>query len=97
MPHIFSWLGTYHTQILAGGFFVLQGTTLILLLVVARRVGAVKQQIQSITAQVEHYMKVVLDTEETPEGETSGQLPAKAQREEEENRLISAVLREIFP
>jgi uncharacterized membrane protein len=94
---IFSWVGTHHTLIMAGGFFAMQGMSLILLLIVVRRVQVVRQQIQAVVTQVEDYMKVVLDTEEAPEREASGQLAAGAHREEEENRLISAVLREIFP
>jgi hypothetical protein len=97
MSHIISWIQTYHTQIMTGASFVLQGIFLFLLLAVARQVWNIKRQMQAVVEQVAHYMKVVLDTEEVPEQESLGQAQAKTSGEEEENRLISAVLKEIFP
>jgi hypothetical protein len=88
---------TITAQLLTGVFFATQGVILLLLLVVAHRVRSVKRQMQNIVAQVEHYLAIVLDSETPQVSEQQVLTPERESREEEENRLISAVLREIFP
>jgi hypothetical protein len=97
MTNAMAWIEMYHAQILTGSFFALQGILLAVLLVVAQRVRAVKRQIQSISEQVQQYMKVVLDAESPQESEKQMEADAGKNFAEEESRLISAVLREIFP
>jgi predicted negative regulator of RcsB-dependent stress response len=78
----------------AGGIFVVQMILLVVQLVVAHRVRVVKRQLENITEQVQQYLRVVLDAEGPEESNTKN---AQKTFDEEESRLISAVLQEIFP
>lgn len=90
------------------GQLLLTGAVLMLLLVVlvnqARLLGRTKKlqkNIDGITEKVEAYLAVVMGTDE---GETAAEAESaqmeqqrSSRREEENSRLISAVLQEIFP
>jgi hypothetical protein len=82
---------------MTGGVFALQLLALLLLFVVARRVRLVRRQIRVITEKVEQYLAVVMEPESPGEPEPPVYTTIGKSREEEENRLILAVLKEIFP
>jgi hypothetical protein len=97
MPNFIVWMETYQTQLLTGGFFALQVLALLLLFIVARRVRRMRRQIRAITEKVEQYLAVVMEPESPGEPEPPVYATIGKSREEEENRLICAVLKEIFP
>lgn len=97
MTDVMAWIQTYQREILVGAFFAVQGFFLIFLAITAHRITVVRRKIDEITGQVADYLKVVLAAD--AEGEADKQIPAIETKSEDEaeNRLISAVLREIFP
>jgi hypothetical protein len=97
MSNIIAWMENYQTQLLTGGFFALQLFAVLQLFIVARRVRLVRRQIRAITEKVEQYLAVVMEPESPVEPEPPVYATIGKRREEEENRLISAVLKEIFP
>lgn len=76
----------------------------ILSLTAIHKINRTKKKLDHITGAVEGYLAAVLSDEEQPEEPVpEGTLQAENQnggyhsKEEEQNRLISAVLQEIFP
>jgi hypothetical protein len=97
MSTFIAWAEAYHTQILTGGFFALLGIQLVAQLVVAHRVSRIRRQIQAITEQVQHYLQVIMEGENSDSQGAFQESKASKANDEEDSRLIAAVLREIFP
>jgi hypothetical protein len=73
------------------------GLLVILALIAIQRTNSTKRKIERIAGEVEKYIAAVLE-EETGNCEAPGRKPDPGLPvEEEQNRLISAVLQEIFP
>jgi hypothetical protein len=73
------------------------GLLVILALIAIQRTNSTKRKIERIAGEVEKYIAAVLE-EENGNCEEPGRKPDPVlPGEEEQNRLISAVLQEIFP
>lgn len=91
-----------HTLLVVAGvvglFLLIQ---LILQIRLVRKMSRMQKKIDTITDKVGEYLAVVMDPEnESQEEKADADLKIsreKMQREEEETRIISAVLQEIFP
>lgn len=83
----------------AGAILLILSTLVILQIRLLQRVKRVQNKVDAVTERVENYLSVILESEaETEEMEQRAiALQEKIQREEEENRIISTVLQEIFP
>lgn len=97
MREIWLWMVEYQNLLVTMGFAFGQVLMLVILLVTAMRVRRMKNEMDKICEQVKNYLDYVLenDEDETPESDTDATVRAK--RDEEENRIISTVLQEIFP
>lgn len=100
MSEIILFVQTYG-QWLAAGIFAL---LLIVLLVnqfrLLRRVKKLQRNIDGIAAKVRDYLAVVMDSEEREpvrDARENRAVSAKGRNEEEDSRLVSSVLQEIFP
>lgn len=107
MTEILTWFQIYETEFTVGAFFALQGLLLLLLLVNGHRLKKIRRKMNQITKQAEEFLQSV-QAERKTEKVTAAEPEAvqkHAEREkheehkpeEEENGLITAVLREIFP
>ena len=91
-----------HTLLVVAGvvglFLLIQ---LILQIKLVRKMSRMQKKIDTITDKVGEYLAVVMEPEtESQEEKADADLKIsreKMQREEEETRIISAVLQEIFP
>lgn len=91
-----------HTLLIVAGivglFLLIQ---LILQIKLVRKMSRMQKKIDTITDKVGEYLAVVMEPEnESQEEKADADLKIsreKMQREEEETRIISAVLQEIFP
>ena len=79
------------------GFGAAQGIVLVILLVTARRVRMMKKEMDKVGAQVTNYLNIVLENEEENAPDANIARIENAKKDEEENRIISTVLQEIFP
>ncbi len=79
------------------GFGAAQGIVLVILLVTARRVRMMKKEMDKVGAQVKNYLNIVLENEEENAPDADIARIENAKKDEEENRIISTVLQEIFP
>ena len=79
------------------GFGAAQGIVLVILLVTARRVRMMKKEMDKVGAQVTNYLNIVLENEEENAPDADIARIENAKMDEEENRIISTVLQEIFP
>ena len=79
------------------GFGAAQGIVLVILLVTARRVRMMKKEMDKVGAQVTNYLNIVLENEEENAPDADIARTENAKKDEEENRIISTVLQEIFP
>lgn len=79
------------------GFGAAQGIVLVILLVTARRVRMMKKEMDKVGAQVTNYLNIVLENEEENAPDADIVRIENAKKDEEENRIISTVLQEIFP
>ena len=79
------------------GFGAAQGIVLVILLVSARRVRMMKKEMDKVGAQVTNYLNIVLENEEENAPDADIARIENAKKDEEENRIISTVLQEIFP
>ena len=97
MREIWLWMVEYQNLLVMMGFAFGQVLMLVILLVTAMRVRRMKKEMDKTCGQVKNYLDYVLenDEDETPESDTDATVRAK--RDEEENRIISTVLQEIFP
>ena len=75
-----------------------------LLLIALHKINKTKKMLKNITEAVENYLQEILAEEEQSAGQISLSAEQSEQKssetmskEEEQNRLISAVLQEIFP
>lgn len=107
MTEILTWLQTYETEFTVGAFFALQGLLLLLLLVNGHRLKKIRRKMNQITKQAEEFLqsmqaerkteKVTAEEAEPVQKHAEREKHEKQKPEEEENGLITAVLREIFP
>ena len=79
------------------GFGAAQGIVVVILLVTARRVRMMKKEMDKVGAQVTNYLNIVLENEEENAPDADIARIENAKKDEEENRIISTVLQEIFP
>ena len=79
------------------GFGAAQGIVLVILRVTARRVRMMKKEMDKVGAQVTNYLNIVLENEEENAPDADIARIENAKKDEEENRIISTVLQEIFP
>jgi hypothetical protein len=97
MTDVITWVQNYQREIMTVAFFAMQGICLLVLLVAAHRIAVVRKKMEQAVAQVEHYLQVVMENETVDTEEVKPCEVASVSVQEEENRLISTVLREIFP
>ena len=102
MTMIITWLETYWRETLFGLFWLLQGIFFITLMVTAHRTAVIKKKMKQICGKVEEYVNTVLSEDELSKEEQTGlqetAVPSSCDsRSEEESRIVSAVLKEIFP
>ena len=71
--------------------------TVSVLLVTARRVRMMKKEMEKVGGQVKNYLNIVLEGEQEDSSEIDDIKVQGLQKDEEENRIISTVLQEIFP
>lgn len=101
MQEILLFVQAHTLPIVAGivGLFLL--IQLILQIKLVRKMSRMQKKIDTITDKVGEYLAVVMEPEtESQEEKADADLKIsqeKMQREEEETRIISAVLQEIFP
>ncbi len=101
MQEILLFVQAHTLSIVAGivGLFLL--IQLILQIKLVRKMSRMQKKIDTITDKVGEYLAVVMEPEnESQEEKADADLKIsreKMQREEEETRIISAVLQEIFP
>ena len=102
MTMIVTWLETYWREVLFGLFWLTQGIIFISLMVTAHRTAVIRKKINRICSKVEEYVDAVLKEDEpirerTPAAESAATRTPTYSRSEEESRILSAVLKEIFP
>lgn len=97
MTDVIAWMQTYQREIMMGAFFALQGIFLLFLAIISYRIKVVGRKIDRITGQAESYLKAVLKENSGSDHTATVSEVGEKYADEEENRLISAVLREIFP
>lgn len=97
MTDILQWIITNREPVTVVGFGIIQTIILVVLLVASHRVHAMKKEMDRIVVQVKNYMDIVLENEEEELQKCNIDAMQKSRREEEENRIISSVLQEIFP
>lgn len=87
--------------LLVGGFGLLLFVILFVQISLLRRVGKMQRKINAVTERVGNYLEVIMESDPEPAPE-SKELAVrvseeKMRREEEESRIISSMLQEIFP
>ena len=97
MKEILLWMAAHQMLLEAIGFGAAQGIVLVILLVTARRVRMMKKEMDKVGAQVTNYLNIVLENEEENAPDADIARIENAKKDEEENRIISTVLQEIFP
>lgn len=97
MREILLWMAIHRTLLVATGFGVAQGIILVILLVTAHRVHVMKKEMDAVGVQVKNYLNIVLENEEEPVPPASTAAVESTEKDEEESRIISTVLQEIFP
>ena len=97
MTEIMLWMAEHQTTLIVGGFALAEVITLSVLLMTAHRVRAMKKEMDKVGEQVKNYLNIVLENEEEDSLEMDNIKMQNSRRDEEENRIISTVLQEIFP
>ncbi len=97
MTEIIAWVETYYMQLLVGAFFALQFLMVIMIAVASHRIALVRRNMKAIMTQVEHYLSVVLEADAQPNTKEEISRQEKRRMDEQENQIISTVLKEIFP
>ena len=102
MTMIVAWLETYWRETLFGLFWLMQAIFFITLVITAHRTAVIKKKMKQICAKVEEYVSAVLSEDEPVREEKANVqepvIPSSYDsRSEEESRIVSAVLKEIFP
>ena len=109
MNEVLTFLQNYGVGIVIG----CDGVLIAILIVCLKKVRATKKKLDMVTDCVQNYLSVIMDEESAEGGEEAKQQQkepkqinmeetvlrddAKSRVEEEQNRLISTVLQEIFP
>lgn len=101
MTIITAWLEIYWREVLFGLFWTMQGLFLILLITTAHRASVVRKKLNRILEKVEACVNS-MQKEDKPETQTAAvHIQNRPERDhkvaEEESRIISSVLKEIFP
>lgn len=97
MTEIMLWMAANRMLLFMVLFGLTQAIVLVILLVTARRIRMMKKEMDKVGAQVRDYLDIVLQNDEEDTLETKNVNLINAKRDEEENRIISTVLQEIFP
>lgn len=97
MTEMIQWITMHQKLILTIVFWLVQGMIFVVLFVTAHRVRLMKKEMDSVCAQVKSYLEIVLKNEEEDVQESQVAEWKKKQKDEEENRIITTVLREMFP
>ena len=97
MTEIMLWMAEQQTTLIVGGFALAEVITLSVLLMTAHRVRMMKKEMDKVGEQVKNYLNIVLENEEEDSLEMDNIKMQNSRRDEEENRIISTVLQEIFP
>ena len=97
MREIWLWMVEYQNLLVTMGFAFGQVLMLVILLVTAMRVRRMKKEMDKTFEQVKNYIDYVLENDEDETLESDTDATVRAKRDEEENRIISTVLQEIFP
>lgn len=97
MRGIWLWVVEYQNLLVTLGFAFGQVLMLVILLVTAMRVRRMKKEMDKTCEQVKNYLDYVLENDEDETQESDTDATVRAKRDEEENRIISTVLQEIFP
>lgn len=69
----------------------------ILLIILLRQISILKKQADEIVREVKAYVAYVTEEPEAPVNQASQNQPEKEKNEEEQSRIIQAVLGEYFP
>lgn len=101
MHEIFLFVQAHELPILAAIAGVILLIQLLIQLRLMRKMSRMQKKIDIVTGKVGEYLAVIMEPEAEPQEEKpDAELrisQEKMQREEEETRIISAVLQEIFP
>lgn len=97
MREIMLWMAANQELLMTVIFSLIQAVLLIILLVTAHRVRMMKKEMDKVSEQVRNYLDIVLENGEQDAEQTNVIKIGDAQKDEEENRIISTVLQEIFP
>lgn len=97
MTMVMAWIQTYWKELLFGLFWGMQALFLIILMVIAHRTAVIKKKLNQIVSKVGGYLTAVMQEEDEQPQEEMKAVPLQRHVEEEESRLISSVLREMFP
>ena len=97
MTEIMLWTAAHKMALTMGGFALAEAIILAVLLAMAHRVRMMKKEMDKVTEQVRNYLNIVLENEEENTVENACAKMPDSKRDEEENRIISTVLQEIFP
>lgn len=90
-------------MILAGSFGLGMLVILVVQLCLLRRVGKMQRKINAITEKVGRYLAVIMEPDPQVQGQDAGVNASirgsqeRMRQEEEQNRIISSMLQEIFP
>lgn len=101
MSTIFTFVQVNGWMIYAGGLGLGMLVIFIVQVCLLRRVGRIQRKLDAITEKVGNYLAVLMEPDpQTGTAAAGGAVPAsqdRAQKEEEQNRIISSMLQEIFP
>ncbi len=97
MTEIMLWMAAHKVALVIGGFALAEVILLSVLLVTAHRVRMMKKEMDKVGEQVKNYLNIVLENEVEDTLENDRAEMRNSKRDEEENRIISTVLQEIFP
>lgn len=100
MPEIILFLQTNTQTILTGAFWLVLVVLFVNQLRILHRTRKLENNIEEITERVRDYLAVVMGPESgehEPSSEEERAVQENRRSEEEDSRLISAVLQEIFP
>lgn len=99
---VMEWIHTYQREVFAGAFLGVQAVVFISLMVVSRKLTKTRKMINKMADQIvdrmEKRLKPVVEqkADSTIEKHIVN-VTENHQKDEEENRVISSVLKEIFP
>lgn len=99
---VMEWIHTYQSEVFAGAFFGVQAVVFISLMVVSRKLTKTRKMINKMADQIVDRMEKRLKpvVEQKADSTTEKHIvnvTENHQKDEEENRVISSVLKEIFP